>query len=225
MSALNPTLLLLLCVCALEGALGLALLRALPKLPPPEDGTFVTLSAERRGLGLMLVRVALFATAALSAVRLTGKGFSLLYTAGVICLVVVLWVCAWSDLNTCLIPNRVIAVGLLEWALLTAARVMSAPEDARYLILSCFTAAGMVTAAGLLCRIVASGALGFGDIKLMLCMGLFLGLDMTWNAMLCSMLVIFVASVVLLLTKRVTCKSSVPFAPALLAGTLLAILL
>lgn len=222
---MNPTLLLLLCASALEGCLGLILLRGLPELLPPEDGTFVTLAPEMKASGLMLVRIALFASAVLSAFRLTGKGFSMLYTVGAVCLVVVLWVCAWSDLNACLIPNRVIVVGLLEWALLCAVRVMIAPGEAGHLILNCMTAAGLVTVAGFLCRLVASGALGFGDIKLMFCMGLFLGLDMTWNAMLCSMLVIFAVSVVLLLTKRVTRKSSVPFAPALLAGTLLAILL
>lgn len=224
---MNQVLLLLLPACVLEGCLGLLMLRFMMPAFPEErpDNGFLTLKPELRSGGLTAVKLAMFATTLLSGVKLAFDGFPLLYALGLICLEVLLWVCTWSDLNVCLVPNRVIAVGLLERAVLYAAEVLKTPGDALYLAVNCLAAAAVVTAAGLLCRLVSSGSLGFGDIKLMLCMGLFLGMEMTWNAMLCAMIVMFVTSVLLLLTKKVNRNSGLPFAPALLAGTLLAILL
>lgn len=137
----------------------------------------------------------------------------------------VLWACAWTDWEALLIPNRILLAGLLFFLALSAAEAVRQPENIRYAAVSAGIAAAGLLAAGSLCRIVIPGSVGFGDLKLFIVMGLYLGMDDTWSAMFYTLLASFAASVFLLLTKRASRTSMMPFAPFLLFGTFLAICL
>ena len=66
---------------------------------------------------------------------------------------------------------------------------------------------------------------GFGDMKLFLVMGLLLGTRGIWGAVFLSLIVIFFISVFALITKRKSRKDLIPFGPALVIGTYLAVYL
>lgn len=134
----------------------------------------------------------------------------------------ILWACAWADAGACLIPNRVLAVGTVLSAAVLLLELALNPGDARYLLVQ--TAVGVVAlllAAGL-CRAVSPKAVGMGDVKLLAVMGFCLGMELVWPALFFSFITIFCVCLVLLITRRAKRTDSIPFAPFLLAGTLLA---
>ncbi len=141
-----------------------------------------------------------------------------------LCLCTVLWVCAWTDCKAYLIFNQVLLFGLAVFLVLFALQCVLAPENIRYAAIEAGIAAGGVFTAGLLCRMVMPGSVGFGDLKLLFFMGLYLGMHI-WNAIFYTLLASFAVSVYLLVTKRATRKTALPFAPFLLAGTLSALCL
>lgn len=71
----------------------------------------------------------------------------------------------------------------------------------------------------------SGGGLGFGDVKLFGCTGLYLGLEDTLAAMLASVIFCGFISLVLIGINRENRKRELPFAPFMLAGTLAALFL
>ncbi|MCD7754241.1 MAG: A24 family peptidase [Clostridiales bacterium] len=149
-------------------------------------------------------------------------GTDLLTIINTVALCTVLWTCAWSDYKVFLIPNRILLIGLLERGVLLAVQCLMDPENLVYYLVRSLLAAVVLLAVCGLCRLISAKAIGFGDIKLMALMGLFLGTDLIWAAMLFSMVAVFLCSLVLLLTKRADRQTEIPFAPFLLVGTVLA---
>ena len=133
-----------------------------------------------------------------------------------------LWPCAWADARALLIPNRLLLVGAALGAALVALEVLLAPAQAAYLLASTGIAAGALLLGSLVCRLIAPRTVGMGDVKLLGVLGLCLGMDLVWTALFVSFLVLFVACLLLLATKRVQRSDSLPFAPFLLAGTIAA---
>ena len=86
-------------------------------------------------------------------------------------------------------------------------------------------AAAGLAAAALLCGLLLKGSIGFGDIKLFIVMGLLLGLEGIWSAIFISLIVSFIISVYLLATKKKSRKDAIPFAPALMIGTYISIII
>lgn len=136
-----------------------------------------------------------------------------------------LWACAWTDCKCYLIPNRILFTGLLVYIGLFIAQAALEPAGIRYAALGAGVSAAGLFVAGMLCRTVVPGSVGFGDLKLFVVMGLYLGAENTWNAVFYTLLAAFAVSVFLLVTKRASRKSVMPFAPFLLFGTLLAVFL
>ena len=111
----------------------------------------------------------------------------------------ILWACAWSDARAYLIPNRVLAVGSVMAAAVLLLELAAAPTQAFYLLVQ--TAVSVVA---------------------LLLAGLCLGMELVWPALFFSFVVVFCVCVVLLITRRAKRTDSIPFAPFLLAGTVLA---
>lgn len=140
-----------------------------------------------------------------------------------IVLLSMMWGFGLIDLISCTIPNRMVLLGILMRIVMGGYEALIEPEQCEVLLLSGLLAGAALAVAGLLCRLVAAGALGFGDIKLLFLMGLFLGMEYSWNCIFWSLVVIFCISLVLLLTRKADKKTAIPFAPALLLGTIIGI--
>lgn len=143
----------------------------------------------------------------------------------ILALLAVLWACAWTDKKSFLIPNIVLLLGLLVCILFFAVECFIAPDSLRYNIFSALAAATAVLIISLLCRLISPNAIGFGDVKLMMLMGLYLRFGRMWSAMLFSVIVAFVYSIFLVVVKKANRKTEMPFAPILLAGTMLSLIL
>ena len=102
---------------------------------------------------------------------------------------------------------------------------MTLRGDFRALLLSDFLACLIVVALFLIGVVIVKSGLGMGDIKLLLVMCLFQGFYGAVSSVFCSLLVAFFISIIALITKKKTRKDTLPFAPAILAGTYLSVFL
>lgn len=152
-------------------------------------------------------------------------GTDILSIIKIVTLCVILWVCAWTDFREYLILNRVLLAGVIFRVLLLTAECWNSMDEAKYIMISACMAAGILAVAAQLCRLISSGSVGFGDVKLLIILGLYAGMNSIMGIMIITFLCVFVVSVVLLLLKKVNRKSVIPFAPFILTGTILAVIL
>lgn len=136
-----------------------------------------------------------------------------------------LWACAWADARAYLIPNRVLWQGVLGGVILLTVRLLAEPGYAVYHLVNRAGAMLLLFVVSGVCRLISPRAVGMGDVKLLAVMGLCLGMNLVWSALFWSFGVLFVVCLGLLAAKKVKRSDSIPFAPALLAGTVLAVVL
>ena len=146
----------------------------------------------------------------------------LFYLWAIVSFLVVIFV---YDLKHFIIPDKVLypALGLVVlWRLLLHFQIAENVISLGFLQagLAGFGAAGFFLAIYLLSK---GRAMGFGDVKLALFMGLFL----SWPNILVAMSLAFgagaIVGLVLIFLKRKTMRSEVPFGPFLIAGTFAAL--
>ena len=73
--------------------------------------------------------------------------------------------------------------------------------------------------------LIMKNSIGMGDVKLLFIIALFSDFLFVFNALFYALVVAFIVSVVLLLTKKIKAKGTIAFAPFLLVGVYLAVIL
>lgn len=134
----------------------------------------------------------------------------------------VMWPVALIDYKTYRIPNSYIIYGLACRVLIFPFELIFSEPGVWQVLLGEVIAAAAMLLAAVLCGVLIKNSVGFGDMKLFVVMGLLLGTQGIWSAVFLSLIVSFIAAVVLLATKRKTKKDAIPFGPALVLGTYLA---
>lgn len=142
-----------------------------------------------------------------------------------IALMAAIWPIAYIDYKTYRIPNSFILYSLGIRALILPFELFFSDTNMVYVVASEAIAAVGLFIAGMLCAVCMKGSIGFGDIKLFIVIGLFLGMDGTWGAVFTSLLVSFVIAIFLLISKKKSRKDAIPFGPAILIGLYLSICL
>lgn len=140
-------------------------------------------------------------------------------------LLAVIWPVAYIDLKTYRIPNAFVLLGLAVRAVLLPFEFLTDDRRAMYMLISEGVAAGALFAAAMLCAVCAKGSIGFGDIKLFIVIGLFLGTTGSWSAVFTALLISLAAALFLMATKRKGRKDSIPFGPAIVIGTFISVCL
>ena len=140
----------------------------------------------------------------------------------VLLVISVLWACAWVDVKSRIIPNKILLIGLLIRCILIAIESLLFPSEVWYILLSSTVAAIALFVGSVLCRLISHDAIGFGDVKLLAFMGFCMQNDRIWGAMLLTAVISFVYSLFLVVCKKANRKTEIPFAPLLLAGTIAA---
>lgn len=140
-------------------------------------------------------------------------------------LVAVIFAAAAVDFWSNIIPNELILVSLGARVLFWIAELFALREDFRAMLVSDLLACLIVAVLFLIGALAVKSGLGMGDIKLLLVMCLFQGFYGAVSSIFCSLLVAFVISIIALITKKKTRKDTLPFAPAILAGTYLSVFL
>lgn len=140
-----------------------------------------------------------------------------------LCLVTLMFPMAAIDYKKYVIPNQLLLVALICRLAFLAVEFITERENLLYTVLS-----EVITAFGLfiICMIillVMKGSMGMGDVKLFLIMALFQGYAGSSSAIFMSLIVSFIVSVFLLITKKKGRKDMIPFGPAILVGTFISV--
>jgi len=146
---------------------------------------------------------------------------SLIYVGVVVVLLVLLFA---TDLDQRLLPD-VVTLPLVAYSLVGFVAglgpFVETPEDLLWAAV-----AGIALPAALLIISIpfGAGAIGIGDLKLLLGVGLLVGATRIVATVILGALAAAVAIVILLAARRITLKSYVPYGPFLIAGALWAML-
>jgi leader peptidase (prepilin peptidase)/N-methyltransferase len=207
-------------VALIAGALGLAwglvADRIAARWPEHEDGSV-------RPIDWRTVAVAIAGALALALLvdRLRGDPAALVYIGVVVLLLVLLFA---TDLDQRLLPD-VVTLPLVGYALVGfvagVGPFVRTPEDLLWAAV-----AGVALPAGLLVVSIpfGAGAIGIGDLKLLLGVGLIVGATRIVATVIVGAVAAAVAIVILLAARRISLKSYVPYGPFLIAGALWAML-
>lgn len=138
-----------------------------------------------------------------------------------LCLSVFLTILAAVDLEYKRVPNRVLLVMLVVYAL--AAGIYILTDISNGLAFVFVSAAGSLFAgvSFLLCYIISRRQLGGGDVKLAFLLGLYLGGGRIFSAIIYGILCCFIYSVVQLCRRRLGLRDGVPLVPFLYLGVLI----
>jgi leader peptidase (prepilin peptidase)/N-methyltransferase len=195
---------------------GLVADRIAARWPPHEDGSV-------RPLDWRTVAVAIAGAAALALLvdRLGNDPKALIFVSVVVVLLILLFA---TDLDQRLLPD-VVTLPLVGYALVGFVTgfgpFVRTPADLLWAAV-----AGIALPAGLLIVSIpfGAGAIGMGDLKLLLGVGLIVGATRIVATVLLGALAAAVAIVILIAARRITLKSYVPYGPFLIAGALWAML-
>lgn len=134
-----------------------------------------------------------------------------------------LFVIAWIDGHEYIIPNKILLVLFATRTLFLIAECVIYREYFAVFIASSFL--GFLAAGGmfLFCYLISHGAMGAGDVKLMALLGYFIGSKFIFGTIFVIVMIAAVYNVCRLILKKVSLKQEVPFAPFVLAGTLVMI--
>lgn len=136
-----------------------------------------------------------------------------------------IWPIAYIDYKTYRIPNTYIVTGLIMRVLFLIAEYLHGEKVLATIIMGELLAALIVFIASILCRLLVKNGVGWGDIKLMVMMALFLGVQGLSGAIMMALIVSFLSVIVLVLMHKKGRKDVIPFGPFIVLGTYLSLFL
>jgi len=129
------------------------------------------------------------------------------------------------DINTKRIPNTLVLLMLAGWLIMGIPMLIIDTENGIRLLVDSLS--GLLIGGGLflLVYIVSRKGLGGGDVKFMAAVGLYLGFAKTVPAILYGTVLAAITGLILMLLKKIKRKDSIPLAPFLFAGIMIAVFL
>ena len=127
------------------------------------------------------------------------------------------------DLRFQKIPNQILVAALVTRVIIYIAEFIVSVPVALNTLKDNVIGAAVIGAFFLLLLLIFRNSIGMGDIKLFAVMGLYQGLWGAVNSVFFSLMVSFVLSIALLITKKKSRKDTISFGPSVLLGTVIAI--
>lgn len=136
-----------------------------------------------------------------------------------------LTIIAWIDCGSRKIPNAIVLFLLVARTLLLVLECLIYRDYWRSILLS--STGGLLLSGGmfLVCYLFARGGIGAGDVKLSAMLGYYMGSGAVFTAIFLTVLTAALFSIIALLLKRTGLKQEIPFAPFILTGTLITMML
>lgn len=128
---------------------------------------------------------------------------------------------AWIDQRKRRIPNKILLAMLAARIVILIVEWLLVPSMGMSLLIS--SAFGMLLGGGmfLLAHFLSRGGVGMGDVKLFAVTGWYVGAGSIMPLVFLTALISAAYSIVMLLLKKIKLKEEIPFAPFVLAGTIL----
>ncbi len=150
-------------------------------------------------------------------------GNSVIFIINRFVILTVLWVSAYFDVKSFVIPNQIITIGLIAKVLMLGIELVFERDGLGVRFIEQLITAAVLVVVGIVFSIIMKNGIGMGDIKLFAVMGLFFGTMGSLTAIFLSLVASFFVSIAYLILKKATKKDPVPFAPCALAGTYIAV--
>lgn len=148
---------------------------------------------------------------------------SMLQQTKLLILVLFILPAAAVDLRFQKIPNQILVAALVTRVIIYIAEFIVSVPVALNTLKDNVIGAAVIGAFFLLLLLIFRNSIGMGDIKLFAVMGLYQGLWGAVNSVFFSLMVSFVLSIALLITKKKSRKDTISFGPSVLLGTVIAI--
>jgi prepilin signal peptidase PulO-like enzyme (type II secretory pathway) len=133
-------------------------------------------------------------------------------------------VVAYLDFKYHFISNRLLLIFMILWLGILGLEIIIETEVGLQLLFQGLLGAIVGGLIFLLCYLLSRGQLGAGDVKLVFVMGLYLTGYRIIGAIFYAVILCFIYSLILLLSKKIGLKDGVPLAPFLYIGTIIAYL-
>lgn len=132
-----------------------------------------------------------------------------------------MFIIAWIDHHERRIPNKILLVMLAVRMLILIVEWLFVPSMGMALLIS--SSFGMLLGGGmfLLVHFLSRGGVGMGDVKLFAVTGWYVGTSSIMSLVFLTVMVSAGYSIIMLILKKVKLKEEIPFAPFVLAGTIL----
>lgn len=147
------------------------------------------------------------------------------FTTKRLLLVSLLWPVAAFDYKEYRIPNKLVLFALLGRLLILVFELIFRTSTILATLINEGIAVVGAAVVCLICMLLSRGSLGMGDFKLMIAMAALLGIEGIYYSMFASIFAAFVVAIVLLITKKKGRKDHMPFAPSILVGTIISLIL
>lgn len=137
-------------------------------------------------------------------------------------LLAIIWQAAAHDYKKEIIPNKIILEGIIFRAVMLVPEFLLERSSFISNIVSDIIALLGITVVMFICLLLMKNSIGMGDVKLLMVMAATQGVADVCMAVFWSMIAAFFAAVFVLITRKKGRKDSLPFAPFLLIGTIVA---
>lgn len=153
------------------------------------------------------------------------SNYQYIHILKMVCLVSFIVPLAWKDYNERIIPNKIILV-MLIFRMIYLIPEFYVYQNKFFDILKDNVLAFIFIGAFLiLVQLLFKNSIGMGDIKLMIIMAFYQGFSGVFSSIFFSMIMICIFGIILLILKKKTRKDTLPFAPAILIGSYVSILM
>jgi len=136
-------------------------------------------------------------------------------------LLIFVYLACVTDIKEKRVPNRLVLIMLGAWVIILVPYLFMHTERALITVLSGAVGFALAGILFLLVYIVSRHGLGGGDVKLMAVSGLYLGFGGVLPAMLVGSVLSAVTALILIASKKMDAKGTLPLVPFLYVGMLL----
>lgn len=172
---------------------------------------------------MLLIMPLMIGTALIIMLHIYYPNAAVLHNMKLLSLVMIIFPIAVSDYRKHIVPNKILVFALALRLIIYIFEFIKSISEAFETLKGDVIGAAIVGAFFLLCILIIKNSVGMGDIKLFVVMGLYQGMWGCINSIFWALVVSFVVSIVLLISKKKTRKDAIPFGPSVLIGTVIAI--
>ncbi len=136
-----------------------------------------------------------------------------------------LWAAAPIDQFEHRIPNQCIIAGLGLWVIFEIIEAVISRDTFIAGLISELLIIAAILIVTFACCLIMKGSIGEGDIKLLILIGMFQGINSAAGTIMISMIFMFIYAVVMLITRKKGRKDSLPYVPCVLIGAYLSVII